>query len=207
MKKGWKVLVLILMMIGLSGCGNKYKGYWCSYDETATIVVLMERDNTEKQRKAVEEKISNFINVSSSNYYSREDYANELGGDVNDLDIYDTFVILFDSMDSIGTYIKELQEMKGVRSAEQSNAKTNMSLYNIKSWNKYSYTNSDEATAKDLEVGKYKMKKGVITFTPDGDGATRLLYIKDGLLCGDADCNKIYARSTETCSSPQEENK
>lgn len=205
MKKGWKLCVLGLMMLALCGCGNKYKGYWCNYDETATIVVLLDKNNNESDRKKIEEKIEKFDNVSSSNFYSRDDYANELGGNVEDLDIYDTYVILFSSMDSIGTYVDELSEMSGVKSAEQSNAKTNMSLYNIKSFGKYTFTDSDEATESDLETGKYKTKKGVITFTPDKDGKTKLLYIKDGLLCGDAECNQIFAKSTETCSSPKED--
>ncbi len=199
------ILVIICLCLLLTGCGNKYKGYWCNYDETATIVVLLNRDNTEKEREIISNKIEEFQNVISNSYYSREDYAKELGSDIDNLDIYDTFVIQFESLDSIGTYIEELEKLNGVKSAEQSNAKTNISLYNIEDFGKYTYTNSDEATEADLEKGHYKIKNGVITFTPDDENAkTKLLYIKDGLLCGDANCTEIYASSNSSCSSKNE---
>lgn len=201
MKKKLYISIILILTLFLTGCGNNYQGYWCNYDETATIVVLLNRNNTEKERTKIEAKIDTFENVESSNYYSREDYAEELGENINDLDIYDTYVILFSSMDSIGTYIDELNSMKGVKNAEQSNAKTNLSLYNLKSWGKYTYAESDEALEEDIETGKYKIKNGVITFTPDKKGKTRLLYTKSGLLCKDADCQEIYAKSNATCTT------
>lgn len=201
-KKIFIIILLTLLCTALTGCKNKYKGYWCNYTETSTIVVLLNRENTSENRKLIEEKINNFENLESYNYYSRDDYAAELGENVENLDIYDTYVISFNSMDHIGTYREELEKMENVRSAEQSNAKTNISLYNIKSWGEYTFTDSDEATENELEAGKYKLKNGVITFTPkDSKSKTKLLYTKDGLLCGDADCTKIYARSNATCSS------
>jgi len=206
MKRKIGIVGVVILTLLLGGCDKKYKGYWCNYDETATIIVLLNRDNTEDNRKKIENKIESFENVESSNYYSREDYAAELGEDVDNLDINDTFVILFSSIDSIGTYIDELKALDGVASAEQSNAKTNISLYNLMSWGKYTFTDSDEANESDLETGKYKIKKGVITFIPDKEEKkTRLLYTKDGLLCGDADCTEIFARSNKTCSSKEEE--
>ena len=40
MKKRNLILLLVIALI-LTGCGNKYKGYWCNYNETATIIVLL----------------------------------------------------------------------------------------------------------------------------------------------------------------------
>ena len=57
------ILVIICLCLLLTGCGNKYKGYWCNYDETATIVVLLDRDNTEKEREIISNKIEEFQNV------------------------------------------------------------------------------------------------------------------------------------------------
>lgn len=201
-KKGLYISVLLGLLLILSGCGNKkYQGYWCNYDETATIVVLLNENNTEENRKSISEKIESFDNVSSSNFYSKEDYAEELGEDVSNLEIYDTFVIHFDSFDSIGTYVDELGKMAGVKSSEQSNVKSGISLYNIQNKGKYTFTDSDEANSADLETGTYKIKKGVIVFTPNNNGQSRLLYIKNDSLCADADCNEIFAKSDETCSS------
>ncbi|MBQ4031737.1 MAG: permease-like cell division protein FtsX [Bacilli bacterium] len=202
MKKKLSLIVLLLVLpLILSGCGNKYKGYWCNYKELATIVVQFEDNHTDKQVEAIENKAASYDNVSSTNYITREDYAKEQGVSIDDLDIHDTFVIYFTSMDSIGTYIEEIKEMKGVLTADQNYAKANISLYNLKSWGKYEFTDSDEAKEEDIEKGTYRIKNGVITFTPnDSKTSTKLLYIKDNHLCGDADCNEIYAESTETCS-------
>lgn len=200
MNKKIKILVLLMVLtLTLTGCKKDYKGYWCNYTETSTIVIQLKNEISEKEKKAVEDKISSFENIESSHFYSKEDYGEELA---NDEELHAAYVVFFSSMDHIGTYIEELTEMAGVYSAEQSSAKTNISLYNLKSWNKYTFTDSDEALEQDVEKGKYKIKKGVITFTPSGENkSTKLLYTKDGLLCGDSDCTKIYARSNESCTS------
>ena len=203
MKKIKMIILLTIFMIGLSSCGTKkYEGYWCNYDETATIVVLLKNDNTEQDRNNLEKTFNGYLNLSSFNYYSREDYMAELGEDGEDIDIYATYVVQFNSMDSIGTYIEDLNKMSGVYEAKQSNAKSNIALYNIKKGHKYEFTNSDEATESDTIKGKYKIKNGVITFTPDDkEHKTTMLYIKNNHLCEDAECNRIFAASDQNCSA------
>jgi len=202
MKKNIKILALLIILpIILTGCGNKYKGYWCNYKELSTIVVQLKDDHTDADVEAIQKKAATYDNVSSTNYITREDYAKEQGISIDDLDIHDTFVIYFSSMDSIGTYIDEIEELDGILEVDQNYAKANISLYNLKSWGKYTFTDSDESNEEDLEKGTYRIKDGVITFTPsDSKTSTKLLYIKDNHLCGDPDCNEIYAESTDTCS-------
>lgn len=200
MMKRIMVGCLLVLCLLLSGCGKKFLGYYCHYEETSTIVVLLNRDIDANKKDKIEEKINSFDNLETVNYYSREDYATTIGGNAQDLDIYDTFVVLFHSMDSIGTYIKELEAMSGVKSATQSNAKSNMALYNLKKNKTYTFTDSDEATEQDLVKGKYKIKKGAIVFTPeDKEKDASILYIKNGYLCGDAECNVIFFESDGTC--------
>ena len=195
-------IVVIVLFIVFSNNTKEYEGYWCKYNETSTIVVLLKENHKDSDRTKIETKIETFENVTSIEYISKEDYAAELGEDPNKIEIYDTYRISLNTMDSIGTYIEELQKMSGVLKAEQNYAKSNLSLFNIKAWGKYTYTDSDEATTADLEYGKYKMKKGVLTFTPESEkGETKLLYTKDGYLCGDVACTQIYSRSNSTCSS------
>ena len=198
MKKKIYLLIIFLMAIMLTGCGNDFKGYWCNYKENAVIVVLFNKDHTQENVQAVEDKFNSYINLANSSYYPAEEYAKFTGDAEN---IFDAYYISFSSMDSIGTYIEELEALDGVQSATQQSAKNNISLYNLQGWGKYTYTNSDETEKEDLEAGKYKIKKGVITFTPkDSKNTTKLLYIKDKHLCGDVDCTQIYFSSTETCS-------
>lgn len=201
------IIIIGLICLTLSGCGkNEYEGYWCNYNETSTIIVLLEQENTEAQRQAIENKINTFSNIAEDpKFYTREQYAADMGENVEDIDIYDTYVISFNSMDSIGTYVEELKTLKGVKEAKQSYAKTNMSLYYLGDKKKYTYTNSDEATDKDLIKGKYKIKNGAITFKPNKEEQTTdMLYIKDGFLCGDAACSEIYTKTDSTCKSIKE---
>ena len=199
MKKHLMISLVVILSVFLTGCG-KYKGYWCNYEDTATIVVLYKDNITDTQKKKIEDTIDDFENIRNRTEYTKEDYAEQIGGDVEDL--HSAYVVTFNSHDYIGDYIEELKKLDGVLSTQQETAKTNISLYNLKSFGKYEYSDSDESTGKDLETGKYKIKKGVITFKPkDSSKATRLLYTKNGLLCGDADCTKIYAKSNNKCGS------
>lgn len=204
MKKRIYTILLIIMTVFLTGCGNEYKGYWCTYDETATIVVLFKDGYTQTDKKAVEDKVATYENVESSTFYTKEDYASQMGLDPNQMDIYETYIVTFDSMEAVGSYVEQLGKMSGVLKAEQSYAKNNIAIYNIKSFNKYTFTNSDEAKEKDLEKGKVKEKNGVLIFTPDNNKSeTKMLYPKDKYLCGDAACKKIYAKSNATCSTEE----
>ena len=158
MKKRINIVLLFVLTLLLTGCSNKYQGYWCQYTETATIDVQLEYDVTEEQKAAIEAKISSFDNIASMNHYSREDYAEELNTSIENIDVHENYVLLFNSIDSIGTYVDELAELDGVFVALQSNAKTNISLYNIKKNGQYTFTDSDEALESDLVKGKYKIK-------------------------------------------------
>ena len=199
MKKGIKLLIFFFLLITLTGCNNKYVGYWCKYTETANIIVLLKDEITDEEKSKIEEKGATFENLASSNFYSKEDYQSELN--TKD-EIYATYVFSFSSHDSIGTYIDELKAMPGVKEAKQSNAKNNMSLYELKSNGTYTYKDSDEATKEDAVTGKYKIEKGIIKLTPSKEGEKlKILYTKNGRLCEDTDCNKIYSHGKDNCSS------
>lgn len=197
-KKGY-ILILAILCLLLTGCNNKYEGYWCRYNETATIVVLLKEDITESQKNTISDKINNFVNLDSVSYYNKENYS-ELIGDYSD-SLFDAYVVSFTSLDSIGTYVDELNKLDGVEDASQNSAKNNIELYHLGKNKKYSFTNSDEANDEDLINGKYKIKNGVITFNPTDGSKTTMLYIKDEHLCGDAECTKIFAKSDAKCSS------
>ena len=202
MKRKLYTTLIIIMILFLTGCKNEYQGYWCTYDETATIVVLFKDGYKAADKQAVENKVASFDNVESSTFYTKEDYANQMGLDPNEMNIYETYIVTFDSMEAVGTYVEQLNKMSGVLKAEQSYAKNNIALYNLQSFGKYTFTNSDEAEEKDLETGKYKEKDGVIIFTPDDKTKDKkMLYPKSNYLCGDAACNKIYAKSNSTCTT------
>lgn len=198
MKKIFNIIILCLVAILLTGCNNKYVGYWCKYNETATIVVLLNDNITEEQKTNIENKAAEFDDLSATNYYSKEDYQESINASG---EIYATYVLSFTSLDAITTYIEELKELPGVKDAIQSNAKNNMSLYELKKNGKYTYKDSDEANKEDIISGKYKIRKGIIRFTPDKGDKVRILYIKNDRLCEDTDCNKIYSSGKDNCSS------
>ena len=197
MKNKMKLIIILFLLVILTGCNNKYVGYWCKYNETATIVILLNDDITAEDKAKIEEKGATYDNLISSSYYSKEDYKEQLNS--ND-EIYSSYVFSFSSHDSIGSYVDELKTMSGVKEAKQSSAKNNMSLYELKSNGTFTYTDSDEATKKDLITGKYKIEKGIIRLMPNND-KVRILYTKNGRLCEDTDCNKIYSHGKDNCSS------
>lgn len=197
--KKLKLLVLVVVACALTGCGKSYVGYWCNYEETSNIEIQIEHDITDNQRQTIEDTFNKYENLKKVDNITREEFARDLGQDPNSLDIYEAYVLTFDSNDSIGTYIEELGKLPGVHEANQYSAKTVMSLYNIEKHKKYTFTDSDEPNESDIETGTYKIKKGVITFTKSDKSKTRMLYIKNGHLCGDAECNKIYASSDANC--------
>lgn len=212
MKKSQVIVVIVAIVIVIIVAANiissknvgEYKGYWCMYEESSNILIQLEDNHTQKDRENIESTIEGFESVTSVSYMSKEQYAEDIGGDPNEMDIYATYFVSLSTLDSIGTYIEELKELDGVYEVQQHSAKTNVSLFNIKSWGKYTFTDSDEATTDQLEYGSYKVKKGVITFTPDDETKqSKILYMKDGYLCGNASCTKIYAKSNSTCQATE----
>ena len=199
------ILLVLLVTLGVilyKQNKPKYEGYWCSYQEKATIVVMLKDDYTESQKIAIEDKISKYEDVEATGFFSKEEYADAMGLSPEEIEVYNAIIITFSSMDAIGTYVEELNKLDGVHSAEQSYAKNDVDLYHIQKWNKYTYANSDEVLEEDLIEGKYTEKKGVITFKPNNKKyENTVLYIKDGHLCADPTCEKIYFESDEFCSS------
>ena len=63
MKKKLYILILLTITMLLTGCTKKYEGYWCTYDETATIVVLLNDDYKEKEKQAIEDAVKEYENV------------------------------------------------------------------------------------------------------------------------------------------------
>jgi len=199
-KRNLKLILLTIFLITLTGCNSKYQGYWCNYEESATIVMILSDNVSDTEKSAIETEASEYTNLRSITFYSKEDYATEIGGNAEELDVHPAYVLSFSSNDSIGDYIESLSSFSGVSSVTQESAKTNMTIYYLGKKSKYTYTDSDEASEEDLESGTYKIKDGVITFTPsDSKETTKLLYIKNNLLCKDADCTKIYAKTNSKC--------
>jgi len=201
MKKVGLLVLFVVMLFVFSGCGNKkFIGYWCRYDETSIVTVMLKNDVTEAQSQAIKDKLTEYGDATNFVYYSKEDYAKLIGENAESLDIYATYVVSYPTNNYIGTLVTELNAMDGVEEALQTSARNNLLLYNLKKDGSYTFTDSDEKNEDDYVKGKYKLKNGVITFT-DKDKKTTLLYIKDGHLCVDADCTKIFAKSDENCKA------
>lgn len=195
MKKSLMMILALFAIMLLAGCGNKYEGYWCRYTDTATIVVLLDDNISDTEKEELIKTITSYDNLLSYTYYDKTIF------DEAEDEIYNSYFVSFNSTDGVTTYIEQLAKMPGVLDATQNSAKANFELYHLDKKNQYTYSNSDEALEEDIIKGKYKVKNGVITFTPNDNDKTSLLYIKDGHLCGDSQCTIIYAKSNETCSS------
>ena len=199
MKKVGLIIILSLFILLVSGCGNKeFVGYWCRYDETSIITVMLKDDVSNDDMEKIKDKLTEYGEATNFVYYSKEDYAKLINEDIDKIYIYATYVVSYASNDYIGTLVSELNEMNGVQEALQTSAKNNILLYNLRKDGTYTFTDTDEAKDDDYDKGTYKIKNGVITFKNDSKG-TSLLYTKDKFLCVDADCNKIFAKTDENC--------
>ena len=195
MKKCLMILFSLVFIVLLTGCGNKYQGYWCRYTENASIVILLDDNITTQENDELIKTITSYDNLLSYTYYDKSIFDEDV------IDIYNSYFVSFDSTDGVTTYIEQLSKMPGVLDATQNSAKTDFEFYHLDKHNKYTFADSDEALEEDIINGKYKIKKGVITFTPNGSDETHMLYIKDDHLCGDAQCTVIFAKSNEKCST------
>lgn len=194
MKKAIMVSVILVFVIFLAGCGNKYEGYWCRYTENASIVILLDDNITAEENDELIKTITSYDNLLSYTYYDKSIFDEEI------TDIYNSYFVSFDSTDGVTSYIEQIVKLPGVLDATQNSAKTDFEFYHLDRNNKYTFANSDEALEEDIISGKYKIKNGVITFTPNDSDNTKMLYIKDDHLCSDAQCTLIFAKSNEKCS-------
>ena len=69
-----KILMMILVLFSimlLTGCGNKYEGYWCRYADTATIVILLDDNITTSEKDELIKTITSYDNLLSYTYYDK----------------------------------------------------------------------------------------------------------------------------------------
>lgn len=185
----------LLVLLITTGCGNKeYVGYWCKYEETGTIIVTLNENNTSAERAAIEKVIGNFNGLSSYDFMDKETFANETG---EEGEAYDTYFIYFLDNTTIDEALMSLQKLSGVKNVEKNNIKTNVSLYEFIDSKKYKYQDSLGIEEKYNVTGTYKINDKVLNLTSPTNTTT--LYIKDDYLCADSACNTIYTRTNEYC--------
>ena len=193
MKKVIGLLLISLFII--SGCSKKsYEGYWCTYQEEAMIIILLDKDISTKNKDNVEDTINTFEDLESYDYISRKDLAEN---DSNN-NLYDTYFVHLDSVTNIDNYIASLANVKGIHSTTKSINKNNLSLYNLKNKKEFTYQTNLNDPATIIE-GTYKIKDNKIVFKSDKEVPE--LYIKDNFICLDKNCNTIYSKTNNLCES------
>ena len=193
MKKVIGLLLISLFII--SGCSKKsYEGYWCTYQEEAMIIILLDKDISTKNKDNVEDTINTFEDLESYDYISRKDLAEN---DSNN-NLYDTYFVHLDSVTNIDNYIASLTNVKGIHSTTKNINKNNLSLYNLKNKKEFTYQTNLNDPATIIE-GTYKIKDNKIVFKSDKEVPE--LYIKDNFICLDKNCNTIYSKTNNLCES------
>lgn len=196
--KKLKLLFILICLIFLSGCDKKdYIGYWCSYEETGTIIVLLDQNITEKEKNNLEDIINTYEDMTTYDFISKENLAQDNNSDISS--IYDTYFIYFNSTETIDEALLTIQSTKGVFSATKENIKSNIAFYNLDKNKKFTYKDNIDNEDGIKISGKYKVKDNKITFK----SAEKVndLYIKDGFICGDENCDKIFTKTNELCEA------
>lgn len=190
-----KYLLGLIVIIMCFGCSNKdYDGYWCKYQETGTIVVLLD-NASDKAKTTINQTIESLEGLQNYDFVSKEDFKSNLD-DSSNIEVYDTYFIYFDSINAIDDNIIKLSSLEGVKSATKNNIKSNVTLYHLDN-NKYTLKNTTDKTSDNEEEGKFSIKDNEITLNSNGTIST--LFIKDEYLCSDESCNTIYRKSNELC--------
>lgn len=195
MKKIIKYIFICSILFMLSGCTKKeYVGHWCNYEETGTIIVLLDHEISSSNKDNIEDIINTYQDINTYDFISKEDLASTTSVDINT--VYDTYFIYFENTDSIDDALITLQNTKGIYSATKENIKSNVSLYNLKNDNTFEY---QEAIGDEELIikGKYKIKDNKIEFK--SEEKVNNLYLKDSFICKDETCNKIYVKTDASC--------
>lgn len=192
MKKLKLIMMCSILLVLITGCGNKYKGYWCNYDEAGTIIVELKTNNSKSDRNTIEKVINNFNDLASFDFLPKDSFTDTDNGEA-----FDTYLIYFNDTSILDEHVITLKKLKGVKDVEKNYIKNNVKLYEFVDNKNYKY--QDGLGVEDnLKVkGKYKIGEEVIKLESPANKSE--LIIKDKYLCADKDCNTIFTKTDKNC--------
>ena len=171
-----KVLFLILGLVLLSGCGNKFEGTWCKYSDVATTLVILNNDIEDSQIDA----ITNYIK--SYDIIDRIEEASKM------------ITVYYKSEENITTYENNIKEFNGVNKIKSTRVNEVVDKLVVK---KEDYTlgrSLNNLTANEMS-GKYKIENNTLLLDDNVK-----FYYKNKYLCYDEACNNVLTKSkTNDC--------
>lgn len=120
-------LILVAVSILLSANVNKFTS---DIEKDVTIVVYIEKDTTEEQRKIIENKINSFDNIESVTFLSKEDIRKDMSKDSEGLGtilgeydetnnpLLDEYLVKVKDTENIGKTANEIKELEKINSVK-----------------------------------------------------------------------------------------
>ena len=177
-----KHLSLVLIVVLLCGCQNKYNGTWCLYTEIPSTLVILKDKYNEDDYKKIEKYLKSLSNMSSYDLIDNIESANKM------INIYYT------NKENIDVYKDVLSKNNAVKSVENKMINKAKEKIIIKR-KKYTYGKELNTLYASETKGKLSINNNTITL----DDTTNLYY-KDNFLCKDIDCNTIFTKSNNNCN-------
>lgn len=174
-----KIAILIISLLLLSGCSNKFKGTWCLYSEISTSLVILNDDVTSEQINLINQYIKSLKDVRSFDLVDNIEEANKM------INIY------YMDKTNVESYENRLRTYKGVKRVENkilNQAKEKLVL----SKDSYVYginLNTEYSTETN---GTYRIEEDTVILDHKNE-----FYFKNRFLCKDKDCNVIFTKSNK----------
>ena len=172
-----KVLLLIISVILLSACSNKFHGTWCKYSDVATSLVILNSDISDDQIDRITNYVKTLENLKSYDIIDRIEEATKM------------ITIYYKNEDNIDQIDAQLKKYDGVSKVKSSRVNEIVDKLVVKK-EEYIYDKSLNNLSANETKGKYQIDNNTLILENDVK-----FYYKNKFLCYDEGCNEVLIKA------------
>ena len=177
-----KVLLILLVLILLCGCDNKFQGTWCKYSDVATTLIVLTDDVSDEQINNITNYIKKIENLKSYDIIDKIEEASKM------------ITIYYKNEDHIAEYENKIKSFSGINKVKSTRVNEVVDKLVV---NKETYTlgrSLNNLTANEMS-GKYKIENDTLSLDDNVK-----FYYKNKYLCYDESCSDVLTKSkTNDC--------
>lgn len=168
---------MLVVVIILCGCSNKFEGTWCKYSDVATTLVILSNDISNSDLNKITTYVGKITNLKSYDIIDKIEDASKM------------ITIYYKDDNKIEDYEKELKKFNGVSNLKSSKMNTVVDKLVLKN-SKYTFGRSLNSLSAEENSGSYKESGNTLTL----DNGMNFYY-KDKFLCYDEGCNELLSKA------------